>query len=236
MGISLRVYVGTSGWLYDWNEGASLDWYVEESGLNSVELNASFYRFPFRNQVSSWARKGRELRWSIKVHRSITHTRRMSEKALEIWAKFYDLFRVMDEIVDFYLFQLPPNFTCKEENLERIELFNSTTKLGSRLAVEFRHQSCFNSNIANWAEKAGIVVVSVDAPIAHWITSTRGVVYLRVHGREAWYGYEYSERELEEMAREIANLKPERVYVFFNNNHWMLSNARYMKRILETLK
>ncbi|MEM4061454.1 MAG: DUF72 domain-containing protein, partial [Desulfurococcaceae archaeon] len=29
----MEVYVGTSGWLYDWNEGASLDWYVEESGL-----------------------------------------------------------------------------------------------------------------------------------------------------------------------------------------------------------
>lgn len=231
----MRVYVGTSGWLYDWNEGASLDWYVEESGLNSIELNASFYRFPFRNQVNSWARKGRTLRWSIKVHRSITHTRKMSEKALEIWSKFYDLFRVMDELVDFYLFQLPPNFTCKEENLERIELFNSTIKLGSRLAVEFRHQSCFNNSITSWAEKVGVVAVSVDAPIAHWITITGGIVYLRMHGRDVWYGYEYSEKELEEVAREIADLKPERVYVFFNNNHWMLNNARYMKRVLETL-
>jgi uncharacterized protein YecE (DUF72 family) len=158
----------------------------------------------------------------------------MSEKALEIWSKFYDLFRVMDELVDFYLFQLPPNFTCKEENLERIELFNSATKLGSRLAVEFRHQSCFNNSITNWAEKVGVVAVSVDAPIAHWITITRGVVYLRMHGRDVWYGYEYSEEELEEVAREIADLKPERVYVFFNNNHWMLNNARYMKRVLET--
>ncbi|MEM4913906.1 MAG: DUF72 domain-containing protein, partial [Desulfurococcaceae archaeon] len=69
----MEVYVGTSGWLYDWNEGASLDWYVEESGLNAVELNASFYRFPFRNQVKGWSIKGSTLRWSVKVHRSITH-------------------------------------------------------------------------------------------------------------------------------------------------------------------
>jgi uncharacterized protein YecE (DUF72 family) len=231
----LRVYVGTSGWLYDWNEGASLDWYVEESGLNAVELNASFYRFPFRNQVASWARKGRALRWSIKVHRSITHTRKMSEKALEIWAKFHDLFKVMDDLIDFYLFQLPPNFSCKRENLERIELFNSNTRLGSRLAVEFRHESCFNEDVAKWAEKAGVVVVSIDAPIARWITNSSGVVYLRMHGRDVWYGYEYSERELEEIAREVVELKPERVYVFFNNNHWMLNNARYMKRVLEAL-
>ncbi|MCC6034667.1 MAG: DUF72 domain-containing protein [Desulfurococcaceae archaeon] len=231
----MRIYVGTSGWLYDWNEGASLDWYIEESGLNAVELNASFYRFPFRNQVSSWSRKGRFLRWSIKVHRSITHTRKMSEKAFEIWVKFYDLFKIMDDVVDFYLFQLPPNFSCRKENLDRIELFNSTTKLNNRLAVEFRHASCFNNNVVKWAEKIGVVVVSIDAPIAKWISSSSGVVYLRMHGRDVWYGYEYSESELEEVAREIVKLKPERIYVFFNNNHWMLENARFMKRVLEKL-
>ncbi|RLF12723.1 MAG: DUF72 domain-containing protein, partial [Thermoprotei archaeon] len=39
----MRVYIGTSGWLYDWNLDGSLDWYVKNSGLNAVELNASFY-------------------------------------------------------------------------------------------------------------------------------------------------------------------------------------------------
>ena len=37
----LRVYVGTSGWAYFWNPDG-LDWYVRNSGLNAVELNASF--------------------------------------------------------------------------------------------------------------------------------------------------------------------------------------------------
>jgi uncharacterized protein YecE (DUF72 family) len=141
----------------------------------------------------------------------------------------------MDDVVDFYLFQLPPNFSCRKENLDRIELFNSTTKLNNRLAVEFRHASCFNNNVVKWAEKIGVVVVSIDAPIAKWISSSSGVVYLRMHGRDVWYGYEYSESELEEVAREIVKLKPERIYVFFNNNHWMLENARFMKRVLEKL-
>ena len=39
-----EIFVGTSGWLYDWNLGSSLDWYAEFSGLNAVELNASFYK------------------------------------------------------------------------------------------------------------------------------------------------------------------------------------------------
>lgn len=232
-GSELEVYVGTSGWLYDWNEGASLDWYVEESGLNAVELNASFYRFPFKNQVLSWSRKGKTIRWSIKVHRSITHIRRMSEKALDIWFKFHDLFKPMDSLVDYYLFQLPPNFTCKEDNLKRIEEFNRNAGLGFRMAVEFRHVSCFNDSIRRWGEEKGIVVVSIDAPIASWIVSIHGNVYLRMHGREVWYGYEYSEKELREIASRIKSLSPRRVHVFFNNNHWMLENARLLKRLLE---
>jgi uncharacterized protein YecE (DUF72 family) len=232
-GVHLEVYVGTSGWLYDWNEGASLDWYIEESGLNAIELNASFYRFPFRNQVASWSRKGVGLRWSIKVHRSITHTRKMSEKALDTWFKFHDLFRVMDNIVDYYLFQLPPNYSCRGENLARIVEFNENVKLGNRMAIEFRHESCFNETVRRWAEENNIVVVSVDAPIAKWIVSVNGFIYLRMHGREAWYGYEYSESELMEVADRIKALNPRRVHVFFNNNHWMLENARFMKRVLE---
>lgn len=229
----MEVYVGTSGWLYDWNEGASLDWYVEESGLNAVELNASFYRFPFRNQVKSWFTKGKKLRWSIKVHRSITHMRKLSEKSLDTWNKFRALFSVMDEIIDFYLFQLPPNYTCKAENLEKIALFVENTKLGSRMAVEFRHESCFNEQVSKWAEENNLTLVSIDAPIASWLTAVNGVVYLRMHGREAWYGYEYSEEELEELARKVISLNPVKIYVFFNNDHWMLENARYMRKILE---
>ncbi|RLI98826.1 MAG: DUF72 domain-containing protein, partial [Candidatus Aenigmatarchaeota archaeon] len=70
----MQVFVGTSGWAYGWNPNG-FDWYIKNSGLNSVELNASFYRFPFPNQVKSWARKTKEfnpsLRWSIKVNRLI---------------------------------------------------------------------------------------------------------------------------------------------------------------------
>lgn len=73
----VKVFVGTSGWLYDWNLDSTFDWYVRNSGLNAVELNASFYRFPFRNQVTSWTRKGSGLRWAVKVHRYITHVKRL---------------------------------------------------------------------------------------------------------------------------------------------------------------
>lgn len=231
----MEIYVGTSGWMYDWNELGSFDWYVKYSGLNAVELNASFYRFPFRNQILSWSRKGRSLRWSIKVHRSITHYRRLSESAHTIWKKFYNLFNPLDKYVDFYLFQMPPNFIYSDKNLDKIKNFFEYTGLGKRFALEIRHPSWFKESFVNWCSKLGLTLVSIDAPIGTWIVNSNGCVYLRMHGREYWYAHDYSPDELRELANSMIRLKPFKVYVFFNNNHWMLCNARLMKQILEKL-
>jgi len=231
--LMVDVYVGTSGWMYDWNEGGSLDWYVEQSGLNAVELNASFYRFPFPSQVKSWAVKGSRLRWAVKVHRSITHVRRMGSAALEVWSRFRERFAPLDSLVDFYLFQLPPSFAASEECVRRLRAFAEACGLGCRMAVEFRHESWFEGKGLELCEELGATFVSVDSPMGTWVASSNGVVYLRLHGRGAWYAYEYSEEELAELASRVAELSPTRVYAFFNNDHWMLENALQM---LETLR
>ncbi|WP_116421857.1 DUF72 domain-containing protein, partial [Pyrobaculum aerophilum] len=77
------------------------------------------------------------------------------------------------------------------------------------------------------------VLVSVDSPEISWIVSTRGVVYLRMHGRTFWYSHFYDEEELREVAGRILALGPKKVYVFFNNNHAMLENARSMLALLK---
>lgn len=122
----MDVFVGTSGWYYDWNKKKNFDWFIKNSSLNSVELNASFYRFPFPRQIEVWSTKGTGLRWSIKVHRSITHWRQLSESSLEIWENFRELFEPMDHIIDFYLFQVPPNFN----DVARALRFAEAAKLG----------------------------------------------------------------------------------------------------------
>ena len=228
----LEVYVGTSGWLYDWNDDGTFDWYVRNSGLNAVELNASFYRFPFPSQVASWAKKGRELKWAVKVTRLITHVKRLKEDSLSTWSKFRRLFEPMDELIDFYLFQLPPNFKRSDENVKRLRLYARETGLGYRFAVEFRDESWFNDESVKLCEDLEITVVSIDAPIGTWIAKSGDSIYLRMHGREVWYAYDYSEVELKELTSRILDLKPDRVYVFFNNDHWMLENARLMLSLL----
>jgi uncharacterized protein YecE (DUF72 family) len=61
---------------------------------------------------------------------------------------------------------------------------------------------------------------------------TCGSVYVRMHGRTSWYSYNYSDKELREVVKRIADVKPKKAYVFFNNDHDMLVNARKMLEIL----
>jgi uncharacterized protein YecE (DUF72 family) len=234
----MRVYVGTSGWQYDWNEGQSLDWYLKNSGLNSIELNASFYRFPFPNQVKSWAEKTESLkdfRWSIKVNRLVTHVFKFSEKAFRTWKKFERLFEPLRNSIDFFLFQLPPILTPK--SAERIVAFYKKTKLEEKFAIEWRNINWFDKSWVKWAENLGLTLVSVDAPdfekFPREIYCTNGIVYLRMHGRTTWYSHYYTNSELEEVKEKILKAEAWKVYVYFNNNHNMLENAQRMKKLLE---
>ena len=223
----VQIFVGTSGWLYSWNLGDSLDWYVRNSGLNAVELNASFYRYPFKNQVFSWARKGSSLRWSIKIHRSISHLYKLSDRSYENWRRFRELFEPMNNLIDFFLLQLPPNYRFSNNNLEKVKRFIKESGEENRLAIEFREASWFSRKEEELcSELEGAYIVSVDSPDTTWMISCRETVYLRLHGRSSWYLHNYSDEELNEIIDKIINLYPKRIYVFFNNNHWMLENAR----------
>jgi len=230
----MQFFVGTSGWAYAWNEDQSLDWYAKYSGLNAVELNASFYRFPFPKWVESWATKGKGLRWSIKVNRLITHTFRLNGKALGLWKRFEASFKPLEPNIDFYLFQLPPFMTSSLAS--RIEQFVEKVSLERKFALEVRNIDWFNEKWIEWASKLGITWVSLDCPDYPLdVFNTSGVVYERMHGRYNWYSTYYKDEELEEVAKKIAKLKPEEAYVFFNNNHAMLDNARKMLATLNKL-
>jgi uncharacterized protein YecE (DUF72 family) len=228
----VELYVGTSGWLYDWNLGGSLEWYVRRTSLNAIELNSSFYRTPFPSQVKSWSVKGKSLRWSIKILKYISHYYKLSGRALELWDKFNSLFKPMDSLVDFYLLQLPPNFKSTQGNRTRLSDFARSTGLKWRLAVEFRDRSWVNEDTVGLCRDLEVTLVSIDSPIGTEVWSSSDTVYLRLHGRSEWYLYDYSLEELRELSRAILELKPEKVYIFFNNNHYMLENARTMLKIL----
>lgn len=229
---SSNVFVGTSGWSYDWNPNG-FDWYARNSGLNSVELNASFYRFPFRNQVYSWSRKTPEgFRWTIKVSRIITHVYRMGFKAISVFNKFASLFKPLEDKIDYYLFQLPPFVEPSRNTIRSIERFFTEVGVAEEAAIEWRNNKWFSGEWEEWASDRGLTVVSVDSPdLPRHVFNTAGTVYLRMHGRSSWYSHNYTVGELKEVVRNVLASKPRRIYVFMNNDHFMLSNAQTILKI-----
>jgi uncharacterized protein YecE (DUF72 family) len=221
------VYVGTSGWSYDWNLGNSLDWYITESHLNAIELNMSFYRFPYPNMVKSWATKGKSLAWVVKVHRSITHFQKLSTASADRFQRFKKLFSPLEDQIHYYLFQLPPSFT----DITALERFIEKTG-PEKLAVEFRNPSLFSDELKQWGKHQGILLVSIDAPQLPTTVMSDTIIYERIHGRTGWYSHDYSGQELQEIKDRILTSHPQTVYVFFNNNHAMMENAKHMSQLL----
>jgi uncharacterized protein YecE (DUF72 family) len=230
----MKIYCGTSGWQYSWNPDG-FDWFIKNSKLNAVELNASFYRFPFPSMIASWARKTKlinpNLRWAIKVNRLITHVFKFSEKAFSTWKKFENLFKPLSENIDFYLFQLPPSL--KSTFAPKLEEFIKKTELKEKFALEVRNLDWFQEKWIEWAKGLEITWVSVDSPdFPLDVYCTNGIVYERMHGRYEWYSHYYTNDELLEVKEKILKVKPKKVYVFFNNNHNMLENAQRMFNLL----
>ncbi len=222
----MKAFVGTSGWMYGWNTGGGLDWYAGESGLNAIELNASFYRFPFPNQVRHWASVGGRLSWAIKVNRLVTHQYKLGKNCYGTFRKFMKLFAPLDDSIAYFLFQLPPLLT--PALLDNVEKFLDRFNMAGKFALEPRNAEWFNEGTCRRCRKLGITLVSVDAPFAQAVVRTSRSVYLRMHGRRSWYSYNYSKGELLEIYARIRKLKPSSAHVFFNNDHDMLGNARAM--------
>lgn len=223
-----EIFVGTSGWAYNWNLGNSLEWYVKESKLNSIELNMSYYRFPFPRMIKSWSEKGKNLVWIIKVHRSITHFKKLNKESYTIFDKFKKIFSPLENNIHYFLFQLPPTFI----NIDSIE--NFINECGNeKVAIEFRHPSLFTDEIIKWGKEQKILLVSIDAPKMPKKIMSKNIIYERIHGRTDWYSHNYSNKELNEIKERICSSKFEKIYVFFNNNHSMLENAKKMHKLLK---
>jgi uncharacterized protein YecE (DUF72 family) len=219
----MEVFVGTSGWSYSWNEENSLDWYIYHSSLNAVELNMSFYRFPYPNMVKSWLKKGKQLAWVVKVHRSITHFKKLNKQSYILFKRFKNIFKPLEDYIHYYLLQLPPKFN----SIEVLDLF--IDEFGcDKICIEFRDKTLFNNDIIQWGKKKDVLIVSIDAPNMPDKIMSEKIIYERIHGRTIWYSHNYSKGELLEIKNKIVNKNPERVYVFFNNNHSMLENAKVM--------
>jgi uncharacterized protein YecE (DUF72 family) len=228
------IRIGTSGYTYSWNEKrpSPFIWYVKQ-GFNSVEINASYYRFPMESWVSTWkASAPPDFTFSIKVNRSITdYLRLKGDRSLDLWNRFSNTLEGVHDKIDFWLFKMPRTFKYTEHNLETVRVFfecsGLTKSTKTRAVIEFRDQSWWGA--IDKIGDLGIVFCSVDAPdLPRTINVTNNAIYLRVHGYKEWYRYIYSQRELDEILTSVLNLNAEKKAIYLNNDHGMLQNGLYL--------
>src|ERR671916_171327 len=90
----MAIHIGTSGWSYDhWQDVlyppglAPRDRLAHYTGaFGTVELNASFYRWPQEASFRSWRRRLPDgFQFSVKAPRGLTHAKRLY--APEVWVQ-----------------------------------------------------------------------------------------------------------------------------------------------------
>ncbi len=202
--------------------------------FDAVEVNATFYRLPFRGMITGWNRRlPRRFHLVVKGPRTVTHLKKLAG-CQEPLAAFLERVLAL-ETLRVILWQLPPSL---HRDLERLDRFLAALPRSVRHAVEFRHASWWDDETARLLERHGAAFVTVSHPrLPDDVVPTADFLYLRFHGlgREL-YRYDYSGEELREWADRVSPHRPGRdLYAFFNND-FAARAPRNARRFLELLR
>lgn len=239
----LTVSIGTSGWSYaHWNNVLydpstpardRLGEYVTH--FNTVELNASFYRWPKPASFASWHRRlPAEFTMSVKAPRGLTHGKRLYEP--ELWiARIKAGWHELAEQRAVLLVQLHP---AHERDHERLDYFLRELPNWIRVAVEFRHPSWVEEQTFSLLESHGCgYCVTSGARLPCVLRATAEFVYLRLHGPDQnhLYAGSYPDQDLQWWADRIREWTQSGrdVYAYFNNDG--AGNAVHNARTLRSL-
>jgi uncharacterized protein YecE (DUF72 family) len=237
------VRIGCSGWNYDdWRgrlypEGLGktrwLGRYAEE--FDTVEVNSTFYRLASRDAVARWVEQTPDgFMFAVKASRYLTHIRRLREIEEGI-ERYYERIEplVRSSKLGPVVWQLPANFKAD------VELLAGTLAVlpAGRHCFEFRHESWFTQEVYDLLGEHGAALVIGDHPKwpfqARELTTDWTLVRLH-HGRRGRRG-NYSETEIEEWARRIAQWRRRAEVLVYFNNDWegfAVENARSLRRRL----
>ena len=224
----MTTHIGTSGWSYDHWENVlyrpglptrdRLAAYVER--FDTVELNASFYRWPRDTVFASWQRRlppGFQL--SVKAPRGLTHAKKLY--APEVWIE--RIARCWHELADkraVFVVQLPPGMPRDDA---RLDYFLTAMPDWISVAVEFRHPSWHVDEVFRLLERHGAAYcVMSGAGLPCILRATAPFVYVRLHGPDAdsLYGGSYSDADLRWWAARVREWEAVGldVFAYFNND------------------
>jgi len=222
------AHIGTSGWSYDhWTEvlyPQGLDprrrLQVYTDAFSTVELNASFYRWPPVTTFAGWRDRLPEgFLMSVKAPRGLTHAKRLLEP--ELWAERitagWDALHPKHAML---LAQLHPGHARDDA---RLDWFLHVLRDDIPVAVEFRHPSWHTEEVFQLLERHGATyVVMSGAGLPCILRATARRVYVRLHGPDegSLYAGSYSDDDLRWWADRIRDWEAggHEVYAYFNND------------------
>lgn len=241
MGIS----VGTSGWSYDHWHGAlyppgsaardRLGFYTQH--FDTVELNASFYRWPPPASFASWRRRLPDgFRLSVKAPRGLTHARKLYapeqwiERIAAGWHELGDKRAVL-------LVQLAP---LHERDDARLAYFLARLPDWIPVSVELRHPSWQVEEVFALLETHGAAYcVLSGANLPCVLRSTAPFVYVRLHGpdHDHLYAGSYSDADLSWWSQRLLewDAAGKDVLAYFNNDGdaHAVRNAQRLRTLLD---
>jgi uncharacterized protein YecE (DUF72 family) len=225
----VEVRIGCSGWSYEHWVGVlyppglpKAKWRdAYAAHFDTVELNASFYRWPGEKPFVTWRNVlPPGFLMSVKASRWITHARRLRDDD-GAWAeRLAKAWRALGDRRGVLLLQLHP---AHERDDARLDEFLARLPATMRVAVEFRHPSWHDESVYSLLERRGAAyVVMSGAGLPCVLRATTGFVYVRMHGpsREHLYAGSYSDADLDWWADRVREWKAQDrdVFVYFNND------------------
>ncbi|MBE8720496.1 DUF72 domain-containing protein [Sphingobacterium pedocola] len=145
---AMEVYVGCAKWnkadlkgFYPRGTKDELLYYSNQ--FNAIELNATFYNSPSKQQVETWKEKTpKGFKFFPKIPQSISHFSRLLNTDEKV-KNFVDSTVLFDEKLGMAFLQLIDNY--KPKDFDRLEHFLTHFPAGYPLAVEVRNEEWFSN-------------------------------------------------------------------------------------------
>jgi uncharacterized protein YecE (DUF72 family) len=148
----LNVYVGCAKWnktdlknFYPKGTKDELAYYATQ--FNSIELNATFYKSPSRDQVEKWKEKATAgFKFFPKIPNTISHFKRLVD-VKSLITEFSDAVVLFEEKLGMCFLQMHDNF--KPKDISRLEQFLKDFPVVVPLAVELRNEEWYSDKKNN---------------------------------------------------------------------------------------
>lgn len=235
----LKEYlIGTGGWAYFRVPG--LKPLVAYSRIfNFVEVNSTFYEIPPISRVENWRKLvPGDFEFSVRAHRSITHTYRLSPEN-RVFEAFDNMKKICSTLrAEILHLQAPPSLKIGSESVNHIQQTLASLSLGSlRLAFEIRPAS------QSSGLPSDLLRVMQDNNMIHSVDLSKGekpayetdILYTRLFGKGMHNVYQPTDEQLEEVDRKAAVSKSEKIVMSFHYVK-MYKDAARMKTYRQTQK